>query len=390
MSAEIYGQSVAGAATVSDTRCRRMRTIPPTRVPWPAGLLAGVAAVAAGVSACGQADAIESAADVAVPVLVREVARLERPDYLALSGDVAAWRTVNVGFLVPGLVDSIGPSEGDAVAAGALLAVLDGAEYRLNLEMAVAQRERAEDEHARAEAMFAERAIPENDYHKATTAVRLARAQAQLAEKKLADARLEAPLSGLVARRSIQPGEQAAPGYPVFTIMQIDRVQVQVGVPEVEIGRVAVGQPATVVVPALGGAEFQGRVQLVGIAADPASRTYAVKLEVANPQRRLLPGMIAEVRIETDRTVSVLTLPGEAIVRDVDGVTRVFLYFPDEERVHSRRVTVGAPFGREVEIRDGLEVGDMVVVGGQHRIREGSSVVAEVEGLPDAAATGSR
>jgi multidrug efflux pump subunit AcrA (membrane-fusion protein) len=100
--------------------------------------------------------------------------------------------------------------------------------------------------------------------------------------------------------------------------------------------------------------------------------------------------MIAEVRIETDRTVSVLTLPGEAIVRDVDGVTRVFLYFPDEERVHARRVTVGAPFGREVEIRDGLEVGDMVVVGGQHRIREGSSVVAEVEGLPDAAATDSR
>ena len=343
------------------------------------GVAGWAAVLALGAAACGDADAVESDGAVPVPVLVREVTRVERPDYLALSGDVTAWRTVNVGFLVPGLVDSVGPSEGDLIQAGQLLAALDRREYRLNVDMAMAQRERAEDEHTRAEAMFAESAIPENDFHKAVTARRLATAQSEIAAKKLEDARLVSPLSGVVARRAIQPGEQAGPGVPVFTVMQIDRVQIEVGVPEVEIGRVAVGQPAAIVVPALGDSTFQGRVHLVGIAADPASRTYTVRIEVANPRRRLRPGMIAETRIETDRMVRALTLPAEAIVRDVDGVTRVYVYFPDDERVHARRVVVGSPYGREVEIREGLEGGELVVIGGQHRLREGSTVIAEVE-----------
>jgi len=88
------------------------------------------------------------------------------------------------------------------------------------------------------------------------------------------------------------------------------------------------------------------------------------------------------VRIEGDRTVEALTLPGEAIVRDVDGVPRVFVYFPDEERVHARRVVTGAAFGREIEVREGLTGDELVVIGGQHRVREGSRVVVEEEPVP--------
>ncbi|HEM45443.1 MAG TPA: efflux RND transporter periplasmic adaptor subunit, partial [Alphaproteobacteria bacterium] len=250
------------------------------------------------LTGCGGDETLEGAEAQVVPVVVRAVAKVDRPDYLALSGDVVGWRTVNVGFLVPGVVDSVGPSEGDEIGSGDLLAALDRTEYRLNVEMAEAQRERAEDEHARAEAMFQENAIPENDYHKAVTALRMATAQAEVARKKLDDARLTAPMSGVVARRGIQPGEQAGPGLPVFTLVQVDRVQVQVGVPEAEIGRVAVGQRATLTVPALDDASFEGRVHVVGIAADPASRTYTTKIAVPNPRRLLRPGMIAEVRIE--------------------------------------------------------------------------------------------
>lgn len=350
---------------------------------------ATVVSLAGLLTGCGGDDTLEGAEAQVVPVVVRAVANVDRPDYLALSGDVVGWRTVNVGFLVPGQVDSVGPSEGDEVRSGDLLAALDRTEYRLNVEMAEAQHERAEDEHTRAEAMFGENAIPENDYHKAITALRLARVQEDVARKKLADARLTAPMSGVVARRGIQPGEQAGPGVPVFTLVQVDRVQVQVGVPEAEIGRVAVGQRATLTVPALDDASFEGRVHVVGIAADPASRTYTTKIAVPNPRRILRPGMIAEVRVEGARRIQALTLPGEAIVRDVDGVTRVFVYFPDEERVHARRVVTGAAFGREIEVREGLTGDELVVIGGQHRIREGSRVVAEEEPIPGGVASSS-
>jgi RND family efflux transporter MFP subunit len=120
-------------------------------------------------------------------------------------------------------------------------------------------------------------------------------------------------------------------------------------------------------------------VTMIGVSADPASRTYPVKLDVPNPGRTLLPGMVAEAHIGGARVVRALTVPGEAVVRDAEGATLVFVYAPSERRVYGRRVTVGAPIDREVEIRDGLAPGDLVVVAGQQRLRDGARVAATME-----------
>ncbi|MEP6992234.1 MAG: efflux RND transporter periplasmic adaptor subunit, partial [bacterium] len=243
-------------------------------------------------------DAQAPATDAAVPVLVRAPGHIVRSNFVALSGEVEGLRTASIGFNVPGVVARVEAKEGDFVRQGQVLATLDRTEYDINVEMATAQRERAEDEYRRAKIVFEAKGIPENDFNKAGTGVRLARAQEAMARKKLQDTRLAAPMSGMLARRGIEPGEQAAPGYPLFTIAQIEPAQVRVGVPESEVSRMAVGSRATVSIPSLKGASFAGRVRLVGIAADPASRTYTVKVEVANMGRKLRPGMIAEVRIE--------------------------------------------------------------------------------------------
>lgn len=319
----------------------------------------------------------EPAGDAPVPVVVRRPSHMVRSNYVALSGDVEGLRTTSIGFLVPGLVATVTAHEGDFVGAGQVLATLDRTEYDINVEMATAQHERAEDEFTRAKAMFESKGIPENDFHKAGTAVRLARAQEAMAKKKLQDTRLTAPMSGMLARRGIEPGEQAGPGLPVFTIAQVVPVQVRVGVPESEISRIAIGDRATVTIPALKGASFTGRVRLVGIAADPASRTYTAKIEVPNALRTLKPGMIAEVRISGSESVDALTIPAEAVVRDASGVLRVFVYEPKSLRAYARRVTIGSAYGQEVEVRKGVGAEDLVVVGGQHRVREGSRVTAK-------------
>jgi len=115
-------------------------------------------------------------------------------------------------------------------------------------------------------------------------------------------------------------------------------------------------------------------VTMIGVSADPASRTYPVKLALPNPGRALLPGMIAEARISGARMTRALTVPGDAIVHDAEGATRVFVYSPAERRVYGRRVTVGAPIDREVEVRDGLTLDDLVVIAGQQRVRDGARV----------------
>ena len=114
-------------------------------------------------------------------------------------------------------------------------------------------------------------------------------------------------------------------------------------------------------------------------AAEPTSRTYPVRIRTPNPQRLLRAGMIAEARIQGDAIIEALTLPGETIVRDPQGATLVYVYFPAQNRVYARRVTVGTVYGQEVEIKSGLAASDLVVVAGQHLVREGAAVEARRE-----------
>jgi RND family efflux transporter MFP subunit len=131
-------------------------------------------------------------------------------------------------------------------------------------------------------------------------------------------------------------------------------------------------------IPSLGGREFAARVELVGFAAEPQSRTFPVRLLVPNPALELRAGMIAEAGIETGARVEVRTVPAEAVWRDPQGVTHVYVYSPQSGRIHARRVRTGRGAGREVEIVEGLGDSDLVVVGGQHKVKDGMRVQAEV------------
>jgi membrane fusion protein (multidrug efflux system) len=86
--------------------------------------------------------------------------------------------------------------------------------------------------------------------------------------------------------------------------------------------------------------------------------------------------MIAEAQIQTDKMINSLSLPGEAVVRDPQGVTLVYVYSPDQKRVYSRRVDTGSVYGREVEIQKGLGEQDWVVVAGQQRLTDGMMVTS--------------
>ncbi|SPF53891.1 Efflux transporter, RND family, MFP subunit (fragment) [Candidatus Sulfopaludibacter sp. SbA4] len=174
--------------------------------------------------------------------------------------------------------------------------------------------------------------------------------------------------------RRVDPGQTVAAGMPVFAIVDLNPVKVRVGVPEAEIGKVHQGATAEISVPSLDGRRFTGRVEIIGVAAEPASRTYTVKILVPNPGPVLLAGMVAEARILGPAKLKSLTIPGEAVVPDPQGAPNVFVYCADNKRVYGRRVEVGPPVGSEVEIRSGLNASEQVVVAGQQKVREGSLV----------------
>jgi membrane fusion protein (multidrug efflux system) len=363
------------------------------------------------------------------PVIVVRVQRPDRirhPVFVLGSGTVEAVQTADLGFQVPGRVAHVLADEGQSVRKGQVLAELDAAEYEYGLqasegqagvaqaalekaqagtrpeelEQARAAYDRAENEYQRYRQLYERKSMAPVDFAKVEAGFRAAKAQYEMAQngarkedraaassavkqalaqvdagrKHVSDTRLVSPMDGVVARRGIDPGEMVNAGMPVFSVIDLNPARVRVGIPEADIGRIRVGQAAHLSIPALGGSEFKGTVELVGVAADPNSRTFTAKIAVPNPGLKLKAGMIAEASVEASGFVNAVVIPGEAIVHDPQGSTLVYVYDPDRHRVHARRVDTGPVIERGVEVSSGLSGGELVVVAGQHKIREGSPV----------------
>jgi membrane fusion protein (multidrug efflux system) len=312
-----------------------------------------------------------------------------RPARVRLSGTVEspAGRP-QAGFLVSGRVVWVGPREGDAVTAGQPLARLDAVPFQLAVDAAQAQcgvaevaARRAADQSRRMQQLYDNRSLAANDFlqydaNRETTARQWEQAQVavRLASRNLADACLNSPLTGFVARRAIEPGDLATPGRLAFELVQLDPVGIHVGVPERDLGRVRPGAAAHLVVPALDSAAFVGRVSAVNVAADPATRTFTARLQVANPEYRLRLGMVAIAEVLGSAPRPVIAVPLNALARDIQDASIVYVYQADTRTVHARAVTTGTVTGDEVEIEHGLAGTETVVLAGQHAVRDGMVV----------------
>jgi len=338
------------------------------------GLMVATGSALAACSGPPRAEAAGAPETVGVTVRVAPAVATRVGGGATASGLVEARTTVDVAFQVPGRVAAVGPDEGDAVSAGQLLAALDATEYRLGAEQADAQAEQATHERERFRPLLAVGSVSPRDMERLETSARAGIAAAGLARKHLADARLVSPIAGVVARRAIEVGESAAPGQVVFTIMDLDPVRVRVGVPERVVGHARVGQAATVRIPALGDSSLVGRVSLVGVAADPTTRSYAVEVSVPNHDRRIKAGMIAEATVDGDAPREVVTVPASAVVRGPDGASVVYVLGSGARQVRARAVTPGTVRGDAIEIASGLTAGELVVVAGQQRVRDGAAV----------------
>ena len=333
--------------------------------------------VLATTTACvrSAASATSDADTTAVPVIARPVVLSAHAWSTTASGIVQANSTVDLAFQVSGRVVAVGPDEGQPVRAGQDLASLDPTEYRLAVEQTSAQADRAAGDRDRNRPLLVAGSIAPADMDHLESAARQSAAANELAKKRLTDTRLAAPTSGIVARRAIEIGATVAPGQPAFTIVALDPVRVRVGVPEADVGHITEGATATVRVPALDTA-FGGRVSLIGVSADPTTRSYTVEISVPNPARRLRAGMVAEAAITTRESRPAVMVPSAAVLHDggVDGSTIVYVLDRDAVRVHARRVTTGAARADSLEITSGVAAGDRVVVAGQQRLREGARV----------------
>ncbi|MBE0467002.1 MAG: efflux RND transporter periplasmic adaptor subunit [Candidatus Desulforudis sp.] len=341
----------------------------------------------------------EEDAAVAVFVAKAEMGRLSRGDFL--TGKVAARAEIHVVPKMAGKVAAVTVDVGDRVQAGQVLLRFEVPELEAQLRQAeagVAQAEsglvqaqlsleQAEADYERMKYLFDQEAIPAAEFEKVEMNYKMARdqaenlrpaqlrqaeAQLEYVQANLANAVVASSITGLVAARNVDPGEMASQTTPVFTIVDIDQVRVEVSASEKLVNRIKTGQEVAVLVTAVSSEPLTGKVFSVAPAADPRTRTYPVRIELPNPEHQLKPGMFAEVDFGTAEDESVL-VPRDAVFQRA-GVNAVFVYA--DGRVEFREVVPGPSDGRTIVVHEGLETGETVVVSGQDVLEDGMEVEA--------------
>ncbi len=323
---------------------------------------------------CRTSTALEESPQKNTKVIAKRVEIKSEKLMVFVSGFLEADKTILLSFLVPGKVENVYVDEGYHVKKGQVLANVEIDDYQSHLEIADAKLLRAQDAYNRLKPLYSDGAIPEKDFIEIKTGLSQAKAGRNIAYKKVNDTLLRSPVPGIVGLKRIEIGQMISPGMPVFTIVKTDKIYANVSVPESEIGKIALGQKTVVIISALENREVQGRVTLIGAMANPRTRSYTVKIELANPDYTLLNGMIAEAKIVTDKKVEIITVPGNAIIRDANNLMYVFLADQSTGRAIRRRVFSGFVHKSEIEIKSGLSMGDTVIISGQHKLTDGQRI----------------
>jgi RND family efflux transporter MFP subunit len=372
---------------------------PPAPAPATANLPVAAAvlsiAVALALVACGDqasAPTMSKGAPIAVEVRLAETTQVA--ELIVATAAVEPARRVSPGTKILGRVDEVAVEEGDRVRRGALLARLESRDLEAALDqaraaiaMADATLENASTHHARIAKLNERGSATDKNLEDALAALRVAGAAKRQAEADLAAAEIDAgyaeirsPIAGVVVAKRIEAGDMATPGAPLFTIEDLSRVELDVRMPEAQIGGVAEGAPATATIGVID-QRYETVVARVVPAGDPVSRTYSVTLLLDNRDGEIKSGMFARVELPRGERDALL-VPRSAVVErgQLRGIYVVDAEGGGEARSRLRWIKVreGSDADR-IEVLSGLEPGERYVTAPPAGLVDGSVVEATGE-----------
>jgi RND family efflux transporter MFP subunit len=210
--------------------------------------------------------------------------------------------------------------------------------------------------------LFAEGAASKRDVETAEAAWRSTDAQNAAAAKRLADATVRAPFAGTVSRRAVQAGDRVASGDPMFTVVNTSVLEFEASVPTEYIASVKPGARVRLSVTGYTAGELGGEVARVNATADPATRQVQVYVRVPNRKGELVGGLFASGDIVTNQSHEALSVPAPAIRTEGDATYAIVI---EAGRLARRAISIGVrDDGRGlVEVKSGLEAGDVVLTG---------------------------
>lgn len=335
-----------------------------------------------------------SPADVAV-VELRELVRT-----LPISGSLSPVTQSTVRAKVPGEIRRVLVREGEKVAPGQLLAEIDTVDLQARLDAQAATLDEVRARHSiavknrdNAQQLLKQGFISQNafdttqsGFEAAAAAVKSADAQLRLARNATQDASVRAPIGGIVAKKTINAGERVGVDSPLFSLVDLAKMEIEAPAPASEIPGIRIGQPATFRVDGFGERAFDGRLERINPTTEPGSRSITIYLSVVNPDGILRGGMFAKGNLILDKGEPSPTIPATA-VREEAGQTFVFTI--EQGKIARRSVKLGRreDLAGLVEVVSGLEKGVTVVSARAMGLKAGTPAILKEPAAPAAKAS---
>lgn len=327
------------------------------------------------------------------PIAWQKVTLSPMEQVRTLSGIIAPVETATLSFEVAGKLEDVPVNLGDTVQKGQRLAQLNQRSFKLsvqsakaNLQQVTANFSEAKSTYNRFKKLIKQDLVSQSDFDNAKaafestkSAVAVAQAQVDIANKNLQDSTLQAPYDGVITNRLIEPSQQITPGQPIFEIEGEHGLEVHVMVPETLIRELSKNTQLNVTFPVLSQVVIQGRITEIGTRAQSAN-AFPLTVILNNHHDGLRAGMTAEVSFTYQKSEQsgysgpAIRVPATAIGADINQQSYVFVYNESSKTLSKRFIKADNVINNDIILSDGLEDGEIIATAGIPFLRDGQKV----------------
>ena len=305
-------------------------------------------------------------------VIAVEARREAVAESLTLVGTLAANEWVEIKAELEAAVVEIGFDEGKHVTKGQLLFRLDESKLTTALAEAEVNLKLSKANYDRAQQLFRDKTISQQEFDQLSSRFEATQAAIAVKQRELKDTKIFAPFAGTMGARNVSNGQVIKKDTVLGQLVDLDPVKVEVNVPERFLSLLKLDQTIELRVAAFPGRTFKGQVYFIAPQVDATTRTALVKAKIANVDGALKPGMFANLDLTLQLREAAVVVPEPAIMVNAD---RAMLYVVDKDSAAQiRPVKLGVRSAGVVEILEGVEAGQLVIVEGVQKVRPGAKV----------------
>lgn len=309
------------------------------------------------------------------PQVVVAEARTERVvETLSRVANIQANEMVAISSETDGVVQEMPFEEGQKVEKGQLLVRLDETKLAATLAQAEANFKLSEANFARAKQLSEDQLISQQEFEQNAATFQANQANLDFTKRQLKDARILAPFEGVVSSRQVSPGQIITKNTIITWLIDYDPVKVEFHVPEKFLGQVKEKQQIEVTVEAFPNEKFRGEVFFVSPYVDPTNRTAQVKAQIPNPDHRLKPGMFASLQLALVVREKATVIPEAAITQILTNAQAMVITVDGTGTAQLRKIVTGVRLVGAVEVTEGLQPGEKVIVEGLQKVVPGAPV----------------